>query len=318
MHDQDDADHLQLLDQAKCEIAVTITTLASEGILEIKEQETSLEDKMIYGSNSSPMKRLYEKGTRNLIAISNSEIPETLVNLLASGRCSVDFIISIMEAIGATALFSKVANRYAYMGVMKDLVRVFTESKDFRSFAVSVAMDAIWNLVEVAGQSAITGLAADQTIITALRSPFENIIKKGYKLDDKCLRNELVILMNYTMIDKVSHRFFFEIDPAIGQSLIHCIMHYGTIDELYSLEHGDTIQPGQEKYVFTTNDEDMELKKLLWTTVLYASRDADCTYAHKEIMETNFLQYLAMYLDSPNTSSNPQLHRWQPPQLQEL
>ena len=35
----------------------------------------------------------------------------------------------------------------------------------------------------------------------------------------------------------------------------------------------------------------------------------------KEIIETNFLSYLTMYLDSPNTSNNPQLHRWQPPQL---
>lgn len=57
---------------------------------------------------------------------------------------------------------------------------------------------------------------------------------------------------------------------------MNLIMHYATVDEVYSLTHGDSIQPGQEKYVFTTNDEDIELKKLLWTTVLYASRDKDC------------------------------------------
>ena len=88
---------------------------------------------------------------------------------------------------------------------MKDLVRVFTDNKDFRSYAVSIAMDAIWNLVEVAGQSAIDSLASDQTLITALRRPFDNVIKKGYKLDDKCLRNELAILINYIIIDKRSH-----------------------------------------------------------------------------------------------------------------
>jgi len=37
--------------------------------------------------------------------------------------------------------------------------------------------------------------------------------------------------------------------------------------------------------VFTTTDEDIELKKLLWTTILYSGRDADCATAHKEIME---------------------------------
>jgi len=78
------------------------------------------------------------------------------------------------------------------------------------------------------------------------------------------------------VIEKQSHPFFFEKDPQDGRSLIQSLMHYATVDEFYSLEQGDKIQPGQEKYLFTTNDEDIELKKLLWTTVLYASKDADC------------------------------------------
>lgn len=97
------------------------------------------------------MKRLYEKGTRNLIAISKSEVPETLVNLVASGTRSKDLLIQVVEAIGSTSLFIKVAERYTYMGVMKDLVRIFEDCSDFRSYEVSIAMDAIWNLVEVVG-----------------------------------------------------------------------------------------------------------------------------------------------------------------------
>jgi hypothetical protein len=276
----EEEEFLQQFDQAQCEIANTISTVASEGVKEIREQEASIEDKMLYGSSSSPMKRLYEKGTRNLIAISKSEVPETLVGILASGVRSKDILISAIEAIGSTSLYFMVAERYAYMGVMKDLVRVFTESPDFRSYSVSIAMDAIWNLVEVVGQKAVNSMAADQGVVVALRRPFENVIKKGYKLDDKCLRNELAILINYIIIEKDSHSFFFLKDPQDGGSLMDTLLHYATVDEFYSLEQGDNIQPGQEKYVFTTNDEDIELKKLLWTTVLYASRDADCTEAH--------------------------------------
>ena len=263
---------------------------------------------MLYGSASSPMKRLFEKGTRNLIAISKSEVPETLVGILAGGTRSKDILISTIEAIGSTSLYYNVAERYAYMGVMKDLVRIFTESNDFRSYSVSIAMDAIWNLVEVVGQKAVESMATDQSVVTALRRPFENVIKKGYKLDDKCLRNELAILMNYVIIEKNSHEYFYQKDPQDGGSLMDMILHYATVDEFYSLEQGDNIQPGQEKYVFTSNDEDIELKKLLWTTVMYASRDIDCVQAHKEIMNNNFLQCILMYLD-PNTN-NPQLNRW--------
>jgi hypothetical protein len=106
---------------------------------------------MLFGTTSSPMKRLFEKGTRNLIAISKSHIPETLVSLITSQNVSNDFLHSIIQAIGSTTLYKKVAAVYADRGVIKDLVRVFTESNDFRSYIVSIAMDAIWNLVEVAG-----------------------------------------------------------------------------------------------------------------------------------------------------------------------
>ena len=232
----EEVEYHQQFDQAQCEIANTISAIASEGVIEIKEQEASIEDKMLYGAASSPMKRLYEKGTRNLIAISKSEVPETLVQILASGIRSKDMIISAIEAIGNTALYIKTAERYAYMGVMKDLVRVFTDSPVFRSYAVSVAMDAIWNIVEVVGQNAVHAMASDQTVVIALRKPFENVIQRGYKLDDKCLRNELAILINYVIIEKESHPYFFEKDPHDGGSLMQTLMHYATVDEFYSLE----------------------------------------------------------------------------------
>jgi hypothetical protein len=73
------------------------------------------------------------------------------VTLVASGTRSKDLLISVVEAIGSTSLYIKNAEKYAEMSVMKDLVRIFEESPDFRSYAVSIAMDAIWNLVEVIG-----------------------------------------------------------------------------------------------------------------------------------------------------------------------
>ena len=55
----EEQEHLQQFDQAKCEIANTISIIAQEGVNEIREQEESIEDKMLHGSSSSPMKRLY-------------------------------------------------------------------------------------------------------------------------------------------------------------------------------------------------------------------------------------------------------------------
>jgi cilia- and flagella-associated protein 69 len=124
---------------------------------------------------------------------------------------------------------------------MKDLVRIFEESPDFRSYAVSIALDAIWNLVEVVGQPAVRSMADDQQVVMGLRKPFENVIQKGYKLEDKCLRNELAILINYLVMDKISHDYLFIKDEEDGKSFIQSLMYYATVDEFYGIEQGDNI-----------------------------------------------------------------------------
>lgn len=45
-------------------------------------------------------------------------------------------------------------------------------------------------------------LFAVEDIISGLKKLFENIMKQGYKLEDKCLRNEILILLNYLMRDE--------------------------------------------------------------------------------------------------------------------
>lgn len=50
--------------------------------------------------------------------------------------------------------------------------------------------------------------------------------------------------MNYVIIEKGSHQFFFEKDPQDNRSLMDTIIYYATVDEIYSLEQGDNIHPG--------------------------------------------------------------------------
>jgi len=58
----------------------------------------------------------------------------------------------------------------------------------------------------------------------------------GYKLDDKCLRNELLILINYLMADKKALVFFYENETQFGggdkyYNFIEVLLHFATIDE---------------------------------------------------------------------------------------
>lgn len=60
-------------ENARMEIANTLTVISNQGAVEQKELEPTEEDKIIYGNaNASPMMRLFKNGTKNLKALSAS------------------------------------------------------------------------------------------------------------------------------------------------------------------------------------------------------------------------------------------------------
>ena len=61
-----------------------------------------------------------------------------------------------------------------------------------------LCFEILWNAIESIGRKAIEGIASED-IVFALRELFLDIMKRGYKLEDKCLRNELLILINYIL-----------------------------------------------------------------------------------------------------------------------
>ncbi len=118
------------------------------------------------------------------------------------------------------------------MGVMKDLIRILSDSQDFRSYIVHISIEAIWNPIEVEGQRTIESVAGEQKVVLALRRPFERVLKDGYKLDDKCLRNEICILINYIVTNIESHKFFLERETPNDSTFLEAILYYSTTDEL--------------------------------------------------------------------------------------
>jgi len=135
------------------------------------------------------------------------------------------------------------------------------------------------------------------------------VLKEGYKLDDKCLRNEITILINYIATCNASHKFFLERETPTDSTFLEAILYYATHDELNSKVNfvGDGTTKST-KPLFTTRDEDVEFKKLLWTCALYLVRDPDNKEAHECLIEKNFMQALFMYIDPNNSSLST--HRW--------
>jgi len=124
----------------------------------------------------------------------------------------------------------------------------------------------------VVGQPAIESIAEDSFAVFSLRKPFERVLREGYKYDDKCLRNELMVLINYVATSLESHKFFLEKDESETQSFLEFLIQVAIQDELTAGEG--------KKPLLTAKDEDLELKKLLLTGILYLVRSTSNTQAH--------------------------------------
>ena len=90
--------------------------------------------------------------------------------------------------------------------------------------------------------------------------PFEMVLRQGYKKDDKCLRNEICVLLNYVVSNPASHKFFLENYSADNENILEQMVTYAVFDE----NNGNNTQP-----LFLVTEEDLELKKLLWTQVFH-------------------------------------------------
>lgn len=77
-------------------------------------------------------------------------------------------------------------------------------------------------------------------------------------------------MINYIVTCEESHSFFLEKESEEDRSFLEVLLHYATHDELYSVASAGKYK---EKALFTTRDEDVEFKKLLWTGVLYLARE---------------------------------------------
>ena len=97
-------------------------------------------------------------------------------------------------------------------------------------------------------------------------------MKNGYKLEDKCLRNELLILINYLMGDEKALFFFNDKNnvPNVQTpaTFIDILLVYATVDEITF--YNESISNNNLRAFYGTTSEDLEFKKLIWSGLLTA------------------------------------------------
>lgn len=117
-------------------------------------------------------------------------------------------------------------------------------------------------------------------------------MRNGYKLEDKCTRNELLILINYLMREESALYFFYEKQniPNINSSatFLDLLIFYATIDEMTF--YNEPIRTNNLRSFFGTTSEDLEFKKLIWSGILTGIQ-SNHTQVIESIQNVLFLNY---------------------------
>lgn len=217
------------------------------------------------------MQQVLQKGTKNLRAINSSDIIEEIIFTMQNYQKNYEYLLPLLDLISNCILYRDLAQKFSNFGILKDIIYVIFDCEDFRSYIVKSCFEIIWNAIEAVGISCIK-LFATEDIIAQLKKVFENIMKHGYKLEDKCLRNELLILINYLLGDEKALYYFSQQNqmPTVQSpaTFIEILIVYATIDEISF--YNEPILNNNLRAFYGTTSEDLEFKKLIWSGLLTA------------------------------------------------
>ena len=95
-------------------------------------------------------------------------------------------------------MYGRLAAELCQRGVLPVVLQVMLSAPNYGSALIRLGFEIIWSAIEGVGGGCLEGLAR-QEYVDGLQGLLVTVVKEGYKLEDKCLRNEIVILVNYLL-----------------------------------------------------------------------------------------------------------------------
>jgi hypothetical protein len=114
-------------------------------------------------------------------------------------------------------MYAKLAEELCKKGVLHLVMEIMLLGDDFRSSFIRTGFEIFWSAIEGVGVECLAALNS-QIYISGLQKLLMKVIKEGYKLEDKCLRNEIIILINYLLsIPETIPLFLTKIEAENGK-----------------------------------------------------------------------------------------------------
>lgn len=129
----------------------------------------------------SPLTVLMMEGTKQLRAMGESKVLETIMELLYDYRNQGRIIHSLLEMVSFMMMYSKLAHELCRRGVLHLVTEVMLMSEDFRSSLIRTGFEIFWSAIEEVGVECLVALNS-QEYVTGLQKLLVRVVDEGYKL----------------------------------------------------------------------------------------------------------------------------------------
>ena len=164
-------------------------------------------------SNAHPNKFNPREKVRkcNLESFQKSRIIQSMVGFLEQyGIHFREFAMLVFDVMRELAKDQQLARKLCSENALSVVIRFLAcNSRNLRRYEVHLGFEVIWNTLSRVGRKAMQGLLNQKNILHVM-TLFTNILVQTCKLEDKCLRNELMILFCYVLDNARSEDFYFD------------------------------------------------------------------------------------------------------------
>lgn len=240
----------------------------------------------------------YNKQSNLYQALKESSFVDTLLKELKTPDLSAEVQAAVCGALREVSYYAHCCRIMSNQGGLDRLMQLLEEC-DFRDHQVFVALEIVWNILELNPTARET--VGSFHYVSVLHRLLHSALVHGYKLKDKEFRNDIVAVCTLVAEDPDNHQFFFK----TGLTELLFIAAVGT--EM-GIEH-EALKP----FMQTISEEDFELKKLTWNILYILSFYRDNALLMRD---AGMLQALFQYLDVE--CSTPEVVRWPTIQLLDL
>ena len=313
-----------------------IEFLASKRLKNRRDCEKILVRDYTFSENNTAMDRIdttkMQKKFR-LEVFEKANIIEEIIYFIQknSGQLK-ELTVILLEILNIVAQKTEIAVKMCSLGLCKDLLYIIYDNKDnFKDLLVRMAFEVLWNTIHMLEKTAVSTILTEDIVFIA-KEMLCVIISDGYKMEDKTLRNELVVLINYLMDDKTlvetayegeeSHLLAHMLDYNFKNhnfekySLLEILLYICTIDEY--LEENKANNKADKRRFFELVNEDLLCKRLVINAIVLALKNTYSDKIKNLIKSSYFIEMLFYYFRIHNGSEIKTMVRYSEQYLKEI